>query len=394
MWIKKRHRFYRNLVTSVLKPIIKNKYNFKYKKPIKLEENSIVISNHTTSMDQFLIASMFKQHLYFMASHDIYQHRFVGKLINHLVAPIPKEKSKSTDLTAIKNCMRVVKEGGSICIFVEGNRTYDGHLCNVDDSIVKLVKMLKKPLVICNILGGFGSEPRWANKSRKGKLETTIKHIYKYDEIKDMSNEDLYKLIVDGITVDDENYFNNYKSNKRAEYIERLIYVCPVCGKLHTIYSKGNYVYCSECGLKAEYCSDLRFRSENKDFTITTVKEWSNFQLDFVKNIEYPDNEIIYQEEIEVYEPRMFKSKLKLGEGLVRLYNDCFVFDLDTEKIVLDFDNIEAVTCLGKKKLNIYHNGKTYQIFKEVNKNLIKYMHAYYIIKNKKAGANDDFIGI
>ena len=112
------------------------------------------------------------------------------------------------------------------------------------------------------------------------------------------------------------------------------------------------------------------------------------------ENIEYPDNEIIYQEEIEVYEPRMFKSKLKLGEGLVRLYNDCFVFDLDTEKIVLDFDNIEAVTCLGKKKLNIYHNGKTYQIFKEVNKNLIKYMHAYYIIKNKKAGANDDFIGI
>ena len=394
MWVKRRHKFFRDVIAAVLRPYLRLKYKFKYKKPIKLEENSLVICNHTTSMDQFLVATLFKNHLYFMASHDIFQHRFIGKLINRLVAPIPKEKSKPTDLTAIKNCMRVVKEGGSIGIFVEGNRNYDGKLCHVDESIVKLVKMLKIPLVICNIQGGFGTEPRWSNSIRKGKLDAFVKRTYKYDELKDMSNEDLYKLIIDEITVDDENYYDNYKSKKRAEYIERLLYVCPVCGKLHTIYSKGNYVYCSSCGLKAEYGADLRFRSDNENFTISTVSEWSNYQLDFVKSLDYKDNEIIYQEEIELYEPRMYNSKVKLGEGLLRMYNDRFVFDLDTQELVLSFDQIEGVTCLGKKKLNIYCNGKTYQLFKEVNKNLIKYMHAYYIIKNKKAGVLDGFIGI
>ena len=394
MWVKKRHKVVKKIINPFINTYLRLQYKFKRPKPIKLKENSIVISNHTTSMDQFFMNAIFKDHLYYMASHDIFQHRVIGKLIEWLVHPIPKEKSRSSDLSAIKNCMRVIKENGSICIFVEGNRNYDGHLGYVDDSIVKLVKMLKKPLVICNILGGFGAEPRWASKPRKGKCEAFVKHIYSYDEIKNMSNEALYDLITKQITVDDENYYDNYKSKKRAECLERYLYVCPVCGKISTIYSKGNFVYCSECGLKAEYKANLRFESDHPDFNIKTVKEWGDYQLDYVKSLDYPDNEIIYQEEVELYEPRMYKKKLKLGDGLLRMYNDRFVFDLDTESIVLDFDNIEAVTCLGKKKLNIYHNGKTYQLFKENNKNVIKLMHAYYILKNKKAGVLNDFVGI
>ena len=146
--------------------------------------------------------------------------------------------------------MRVAKEGGNICIFPEGNRTLSGKLGNVDYSIVKLAKSLKVPLVICNIEGGYGVDPRWSNKSRKGKLHVFVRNIYQFDDIKDMDNDELYNLIIDGLTVDEFANENEYKSKKIAEDLERVFFICPNCGHMHSIHTKGNQIYCNKCGLE------------------------------------------------------------------------------------------------------------------------------------------------
>ena len=52
------------------------------------------------------------------------------------------------------------------------------------------------------------------------------------------------------------------------------------------------------------------------------------------------------------------------------------------------------MTLLGKKKMNIYYQDKVLQLFKDERTNLIKYMHTFYIIKNRKDGIEDGFIGI
>ena len=62
--------------------------------------------------------------------------------------------------------------------------------------------------------------------------------------------------------------------------------------------------------------------------------------------------------------------------------------------MIFNFDDIEAVTLLGKKKMNIYHKGITYQVFGDKKLNLLKYVHLFYIIKNKQGGNSDGFIGL
>ena len=261
-------------------------------------------------------------------------------------------------------------------------------------SIVKLIKGLKKPLVICNIEGGYGTEPRWGRGVRKGKMKASIKHVYPFDEIKSMDNDELYKLVIDSITVDDYHFYESYKSKYRAEYLERVLYICPICKKMHTIYSKENKVYCKECGLEVEYLENLSLVGNKKDFSFQNVSDWYNFQIEFVKQIESFNEDVIYCDQVKAFSPQMYHSKIKLGTGTLKMYQDRFELDLDKMNEVLYFNEIDAVTILGKKKMNIYVGDNTYQVFYDDKTNFLKYLHLFYIIKNKGVESNDEFLGL
>ena len=86
----------------------------------------------------------------------------------------------------------------------------------------------------------------------------------------------------------------------------------------------------------------------------------------------------------------------KLGFGELSIYPNRFEVSINKtkENYVFEFDNIEAVTYLGKKKMNIYYNGETYQIFNKVDSNFLKYVHMFYILKNKKEEKENNFIGL
>ena len=45
-----------------------------------IEESSLILSNHVTSLDPFMVGSLFKNPLYYMASMDLFQHAFIGKI--------------------------------------------------------------------------------------------------------------------------------------------------------------------------------------------------------------------------------------------------------------------------------------------------------------------------
>ena len=179
MWKRKRHKYIVNLLRPVFKCIFKRRYNCSFDDPVSFPNGAIFISNHVTTMDPFMVGILSKEPVYYMANTDLFDHFITGKLIEFLVKPIPKQKGKKSDLSAIKNCCKVSKEGSSICIFVEGNRSFTGELCYFDESIAKLVILLKKPVVICNILGGYGTDPRFSKCIRKGKMHVGIKKIYR-----------------------------------------------------------------------------------------------------------------------------------------------------------------------------------------------------------------------
>ena len=59
------------------------------------------------------------------------------------------------------------------------------------------------------------------------------------------------------------------------------------------------------------------------------------------------------------------------------------------------FDEVTAVSVLGRNKLNIYHNKKVYQLKSGKRFNALKYVNIYYRYKNVSKGDTDGkFLGL
>lgn len=309
MWCKKRYP----IVTAILRPIFTVYYYLQFRCSVKKEklpdEGAVIISNHVTTLDPVLIGLKFDKPVYYMSSKHIFQNRWIGRLLRFLVNPIPKEKINKSDIAAIKTCMQIARENGSICIFPEGNRTFTGKLGYVDPAIIKLVKRLGKPLIVCNILGGYGSDPRWSRGFCRGKMEVTIRNCYSAGQMAAMSNDALYQSVILDITVDEFSAGIAFKGKRRAECLESILHICPICGGEHTLYSKKHEIRCSDCENKVIYNEDLTLSCENDAFPFRYIHEWYDYQVQQLLQKTYALNERIYRDEMELYKPQMWKKK-------------------------------------------------------------------------------------
>jgi 1-acyl-sn-glycerol-3-phosphate acyltransferase len=394
MWCKKRHKVVIEILRLVFSVYYFLWFGCRVKKQKLPEGGAIVVANHVTTLDPVLVGLLFDKPLYYMTSKHVFQNRVIGKLLKFLVNPIPKEKINKSDIAAIKACMQIARENGSICIFPEGNRTFSGKLGYVDPAITKLIKRLGKPLIVCNILGGYGTDPRWCNGIRRGKMQAFVKKIYSCDEMQAMTNEQLYDAIVSDMTVDEFAGAERYCSRRRAECLESVAFICPICGAKHTIYTKKQNVYCTACGMKLTYNEDQTISDEFGKFPLKYVYEWYDYQLKFLQETEFSNDELIFADDVEVYKPELGKKKELIGTGEMQLYGGSLRLALDSGDICLNIEEVDGITLIGNRIMDVYSEEKTYRVRVAHKTNILKYLHAFYIIRSRKLDTAREFVGI
>lgn len=367
-WTKKRHA----AVFAFLRPIMRLYFKLRYRYTAKqsgLEKSAyLIVSNHQTTMDPFMLSLSFRFPVYFIASDDIFNLK-VSPLIRYLVAPIPKSKSLQ-DVTAVKNIFRVTKEGGAVGIFPEGNRTISGGQWEMTDAIAKLAKSLKVPLVLYNIQGGYGTDPRWGHSVRKGRAEGSVRRVFSVQELSETPVEKLFDEIKAGLSVDDTRSGVRFRSRKRAEFIERALYLCPVCNGVSGIVSKKYRFKCKYCETAATYTETLALSPAVNGYDrIYEWYEWERRQI--VKAVSegatVKDDKILFRESVK------FRKKKKLSGNSVSIDRD----NLIVGETVFPLKEITALTMVGKKKFNFYYDGKILQVKGNKRFCAIKYVHIF-----------------
>ena len=232
------------MIKVVLYPFLKIKYHFNCEK-VKDKRSYLVLFNHVTFLDQFMVIYAVNSKLHFVISDDFDSVPIFSPLMRFMFHSIPFKKSAS-DIVAVKNMIKVAKENRSILISPEGNRTYVGKTEYIKPSIVKLIKALKLPILFLNV-HGFYAYPRFAVKGRSVKIDVKIKNILEYDEYKDLDDDVLYSIVKDNLWVNGYDNPLRVKYKKRAEKLERVIYRCPKCGITHFV-SKNDTIKCMSCG--------------------------------------------------------------------------------------------------------------------------------------------------
>ena len=392
-WVKFRHKVVYTLLRPLFAPYIIWKYGIKVER-FKEENNRqyLIVMNHQTGFDQFFPCLAFRQPLYFIASEDIFSIGWVSKLLTWLVAPIPIRK-QTTDIQAVKNCIKVAKEGGSICLAPEGNRTFHGRTIYMNPSIGSLARKLALPIAIFRIEGGYGVQPRWSDVVRKGRMRGYVSQVIEPEEFKDLSAHELFERIEKALFVDEGREAGPYRHKKAAEYLERAMYVCPYCG-LSEFESHDDLITCKKCGRQIRYTPTTALEGVGFEFPYKFVADWYDYQCEFVNDLDVLSfSEMpLYEDEAQLSEVIVYKRKELLKERVsVKLYGDKLVID-DQE---YPFSEISAVVVLGKNKVNIYHDKKIYQLKGSKRFNALKYVNLYHRYKNVVSeNENGKFLGL
>ena len=392
-WVRLRHRVVVPVVHFFFGPYVRWKYHI-HIAPFREEGKRpyLILMNHQTAYDQFFVGMTFRQPVYYIASEDIFSLGWVSDLIRWLVAPIPIRK-QTTDIKAVKDCIRVAREGGAICLAPEGNRTFHGKTVYMNPAIASLAKKLALPIAFFRIEGGYGIHPRWSDVVRGGTMKSYISRVMEPEEYADMTKEQLAGIIQQELFVDEGRNTGEYPHPRNAEFLERAMYVCPWCG-LSTFESSGDIIRCTKCGRKIRHLPTKELEGIDEPFPHRFVADWYDWQNEYIADTDLSGmtETPVYEETVELRKVHVYKHKELLKQNaVVRLYGDRITLDDQ----VFPFETLGAVVVLGKNKINLYNGNDLLQLKGGKRFNALKYVNFFHKYKNRKSGdTNGKFLGL
>lgn len=120
-----------------------------YERFEKIKTGCILAPNHISAWETVMMPALSKKVMYMMAKEEIFKNRFFGWFLRQMKAfPIARKKN---DLGAIKTCVKLLKEGKSICMFPEGTRSKDGTM-NFKTGVSMIAHSAKVPVIPVGIV--------------------------------------------------------------------------------------------------------------------------------------------------------------------------------------------------------------------------------------------------
>ena len=397
-WRRYRHTAVRNILYFTLGLYTKLKYHIKIDKFKEQGKRAyLVLFNHQTAFDQFFVGMAFKGAVYYVASEDLFSNGFVSSLIKYLVNPIPIKK-QSTDLKAIMTCIRVAREGGTIAMAPEGNRTYSGRTCYMSPSVSALAKKMKLPIALYRIEGGYYVHPRWSDKVRKGKMRGYVSRVIEPEEYETMTDAELFSIIERELYVDEGGICSTpLKGKNMAKGLERAFYYCPKCG-VSSFSTEGDRAVCNACGWTATLGNDHSLKCPEGYEHIDTLGKWYDEQSRAMLALDLTamdkTKSLGTESEVDLIRVIPYEKKETLIEkAKMTLYPDRITVS-GAEEREFFFDKADSLAVLGRNKVNIYTNGEIYQLKGKPSFSGLKLVNTYYSYRGRLKEENNEFLGL
>lgn len=281
----------------------------------------------------------------------------------------------------IKYSLENIKQ---ICaIYPEARYSLCGTTAILPESLGKMVKVLKKPVVVLNMHGNYLTQPVWNLTMRKVPLKADMTQIITEEETHTLSVDEMNERIQKAFVYDEykwqkENHIKiDYKH--RAKGLHQVLYQCPSCKVEHEMDSDLNKIWCGSCGKTYEMDVYGQLKATSGVTEFSHIPDWYEFER----------NEVRKQIENQTYkfEDEVIIDSLPNSDGYIRLGKGKLIHDLNGFK--LEGPNLHLVKePLSLYGLHIEYNyfGKgdcidlstledTYYIYPQTQKNVVTKLH-------------------
>lgn len=225
----------------------------------------------------------------------------------------------TTDVHLVKSIRKVLQRGDILAMYPEARYSPCGTTAFLPDSLGKLIRMNKVPVVAVVHHGNHLYAPFWNfRKKRKVPLHTTLKLILTPEQIAKMSVEEINTLLKKELSYDDYRYQKEQgiriTEPYRAEGLHKVLYQCPHCLAESWMDSKGTELYCKACGKRWEWREDGTLAALDGETEFDHIPDWFSWERQQVKK-QIEEGTYRFEDEVEVWSlPRVWRY-IPLGKA-------------------------------------------------------------------------------
>lgn len=320
----RRHRMIFAVLMPFIRVFLRLKFNYSCDDLSKEEGPYLLLANHNLELDPLLVGAVTKKQVYFVASEHITRKGIGTKLLMYFFKPIIHKKGKQGVYT-VKEMLKTLKAGHSVCIFPEGNRSFNGLTGEMMPAIGKVARRSGAKLVTLRMEGGYLTQPRWSTTLRKGKLYGRVMHIYSQEELGAMTDAQVNDAICRDLHEDayatQEEQRVPFRGKKLALGLETTIFTCPKCGKIGTLHSEEDRFWCG-CGFHAVYdVYGMLTDKTGKTYTVTELDTMQRKALKKQVQVQ-EENKPFFADKVTLYEIGNDHTILRTQDGPLTAYAD------------------------------------------------------------------------
>ena len=282
-----RTKWYLRPLTYILSApdVMKHKCIIKKTGVENLKPPFVLLCNHNAFMD-FKVAT--KAIYPLRANYVVAIDGYIGreKLLRD-VGCICKRKFTS-DTYLVRQLVQTIKNGDVAIIYPEARYSLCGTTAVLPESLGKLCKLLKVPVVTLICHGHHVNSPFWNLHDRGVKpTEAEFSLLFDTETLKNTPVEEINRRIVKAFQYDDfawqkeRGIRTTYKG--RAEGLHKVLYQCPACRVEHKMKSEGTKLICSACGKQWNMAELGELEAVSGKTEFTHIPDWYEWERENVR---------------------------------------------------------------------------------------------------------------
>ncbi len=298
--------------------LIGQKYSIEKINMEGLKPPYILLSNHQYFIDFEICAlATYPHRVNNVVTIDGYYRR---PWLMELIGAIGHRKF-TNDLHLVKSINRVLKRGDILSMYPEARYTPCGTTSYLPESLGKLVRMNKVPVVVVKHHGNHLHTPFWNfRKPRKVPLHMTMTQVLTAEEVAAKSADEINAIIRNAFEYDEYRY---QKENGilitepfRAEGLHKVLYQCPHCLTESSMNSAGTELFCTACGKRWNLNEDGTLSALDGHTEFSHIPDWFEWERRQVcEQIARGDYQ--FEDDVDVYSlPRCWRFE-KLGHAKI-----------------------------------------------------------------------------
>ena len=319
----------------------------------------VLLCNHNAFMD-FKVAT--KAIYPWRANYVVAIDGYIGreKLLRD-VGCICKRKFTS-DTYLVRQLKQTIKNGDVAIIYPEARYSLCGTTAVLPESLGKLCKLLKVPVVTLICHGHHVNSPFWNLHDRGVKpTEAEFKLLFDTESLKQTPVEEVNRKIVEAFQYDDFAWLKErgiritYKG--RAEGLHKVLYQCSSCKTEFKMSSQGTFLKCDACGKQWNMSELGELEAVNGETEFSHIPDWYEWERENVKREVAEGTYSSGELKVKVDTLPNAKRFIRLGEGtMVHDMNGFTVRGIDVDGD--PFEMIKTVPSLYSCHIEYEYLGK------------------------------------